>query len=216
MVRACSKGRLVGMLLSLLVLYLGVRAAGLAFFILDLLAKSYDLPTEQLRAKVALVGLAALACAGAAHFGGASVAAASTQRAQLVVLVVLIPPLLGLLCCLYLLDWRSVYAASIVMLLSVLIVWPWQPWRAGVATTLLLAVVVAGTFSQRAAFRLRRYARVLHRSCSCCGSQQRAVHELCSFGETGHRIIDYYLDGFESWQETRIREEWQRCGGPPA
>jgi hypothetical protein len=204
------------LLLSFALAYLLVPCLFLGWWIIDLWAMSYDVPLPQFWAKLTLAVTTAFAWAAFAGLvvgGGAR----SRGRAAWLAHAALLPLWVFLLWSAWDLDWRGVYLAALAGMS-----WPvLSRVRASRALVVVSLVMLVGTAAYAAApsVRLARYKRMLD-SCSCCGYQQKAVHELYALGAVGEQVIEGYLRDaakrrcerpwFQVWTGA-VTEELQRC-----
>jgi hypothetical protein len=200
------------MLLALVGLYTFAPAFFCLSWFIDLWAKSY-VPLAQRLAKGVLAGCAAATFGGAALLAGRALMSVNSVAAIAATSLVLVPPFGALLWSVHDVDWRSVYAGAIVGALGALRAMPGTPSTSLIVVALSVVIPIMGLalLRERRSVRLRRYARMLEKACSCCGYKQRAVHELCTLGPQGEDAIREYLAQPDARHETHVREEWRTC-----
>lgn len=195
---------------GLILLYGLVPAAFLAFWVLDLFAKSYDLPVLQPLAKAAQ-GIGSALVSAAFAYLAVHIGAEETPRlARWVMFGAMVPALAAWAWTLDDLDWRWTYLAAIGGFAIVAATNPSSGRTmlgVGAMAGLIVFVAAANQLPDR---RLARYAQALRHECGCCGYKQRAVHELYALGPSGESVIKEYLSGRGPWREA-VAEEWDRC-----
>jgi hypothetical protein len=195
------------MLIPLLGMYVTVLAFVVFSWLVDLWAKSYDLPAQQRIAKSALT-----ACSALALGGSAAMSAVAFDRAAAglhwIVLVAAAPAVAILLWVLYELDWRPVYVGAFLGLVGARVLLGAPLSAVGL---MVIGVVALGLVSESGPLRFNRYVRTLEDGCSCCGYKQRAVHELVALGPIGETEVRRFLAQASAAYETRVRDELGRC-----
>ena len=168
---------------------------GLVFVFLNiqLFAHSYDLPGAH------VAGVAALCILAAAWgaLGGLFLNRLFHPPSRLLPkTLVLAPALAVFLWALRDVDWRPVYLAAFCLPIAIL---AWRPAFIHAVWAVLLAGSIASLLvaSESPPLRFQRYARQFQTGCWCCGYRQRAMRELCSFGEKGYETIARTIAGDE-------------------
>ena len=181
------------MVVGLVAAYLVAPLVVLTWWWIDLWAKSYDFPVAQAWAKVALATTVAFA-AGGLMLSATAAVTWPMPRAVVAVCLACVPLLTLFVWCVRELDWRLVYLAAVAGTLAPLGLGVTRVALETVVPPTLVSLVLVGLAGWREVptVRLKRYERMLG-LCSCCGYQQKAVHELCGLGSVGEDVIAAYL-----------------------
>jgi hypothetical protein len=176
--------------------------------LVELWAKSYDLPGAQCVAKASEVVIFSAATYAVTALA-AAVAATPPKPATVLAWIGFLPPAFVLLWAVHDVDWRHVYvSASVGGALAIASRVNAISTKAIVPTGVVFLIVGMAMYRERESVRLRRYAGLLRSRCSCCGYKQKAVRELCALGDTGERTVTEYL---RDTRESRAASEFERC-----